>query len=415
MTNQQSPQHRPQGSGTPRPRSAAAPQSQVRRPATAGAPPRSASGSGAQRPSSSSGHGRTKTRSFLGLKLLFVLICIFISIFLAMTMIDIFSDLFGLNQRDRATEIVVPEGATMEDVAVQLKDAEIIKYPWIFKTYAKISFDSNAVQDGEYTFNSAMSYDELIISLRTFRQKVAETVRVVFYEGMTVREIAARLEENKVCKAEEFINYLQTAELDYDFVKDLPASDLRFRRLEGYLFPDTYEFYVDEDVDTVAARFLNRFDQVISDSLLDRMKEKGWTLDQTVALASVIQKECSDAEQMGMISSVFNNRLDNYPLLQSDVTIFYYRDDIRPYLEKDNDVMYKAYSTYDHEGLPIGPICNPGLEAIKAALYPEESGYYYFVTDDAGNFYYAVTFDEHVVNVRKAGSSAHGVDVEEIH
>ena len=143
------------------------------------------------------------------------------------------------------------------------------------------------------------------------------------------------------------------------------------------------------------------------------------TLDQVITLASVIQKEAGNADEMGMVSSVFHNRIDDasagLPLLQSDVTILYVESDIKPYQSRATQEVYDAYNTYVCKGLPVGPICSPGLDAIKAAIHPEESQYYFFVTDINGKYYYGKTLDQHYANVRKAaaaGGAKHGTDVQ---
>mgnify|MGYP000205498316 FL=1 len=128
-------------------------------------------------------------------------------------------------------------------------------------------------------------------------------------------------------------------------------------------------------------------------------------LDNLITLASIIQKEATDLENMKMVSSVFHNRLNNsstYPYLQSDATTNYIRDDIRSFMTQDNQEMYDAYDTTKVVGLPVGPICNPGMDAIEAAIHPADTNYYYFVSDDAGTYYFAATLEEHEANIRKA-------------
>lgn len=139
------------------------------------------------------------------------------------------------------------------------------------------------------------------------------------------------------------------------------------------------------------------------------------TLDEAVTLASIVQKEAGDPEDMRNVSGVFHKRLANptiQPTLGSDVTILYVENDIKPYLNVENQAMYDAYNTYVCTGLPVGPICNPGMDAIQAALDYTPTDYYYFIADRDGNFYYARTLEEHEANIRAAGiSGVHGLDV----
>ncbi len=231
------------------------------------------------------------------------------------------------------------------------------------------------------------------------------TVSVTIPEGLTAREIADHLEINGVCKAEDFLTALTTGTFDYPFLTQIPDDERIYLRLEGYLFPDTYEFYLDEAPADVIARFLSNFQARVDDALLAEIERQAMTLHEVVTLASIVQEEAIDPAEMAMVSSVFHNRLQSvdFPKLQSDVTIFYVRLNIEPYVtEEENTTYFKAYSTYDCNDLPVGPICSPGLDAIKAAINPEQSDYYYFLTDKTGKFYYAKTYKVHSANWEEA-------------
>jgi len=338
-------------------------------------------------------------------------------IILAVYILDTANDLFGLNQEDRAIEVVVPDGASNSDVAKILEDAGVIKNPWVFRIYSDLKTKDREFQPGTYIFNSNLGYDEIIVALRSGDYE-KEEVRLSFAEGRTLREIADILEEYRVCDAKEFLDYLQSAEYDYEFFNAIPDDDLRYFRLEGYVFPDTYDFYVGESVQDVARKFLRNFNDKMTDELKDRMLEMNMSIDETIILASIIQREAADVEDMRLVSSAFHNRVamsETYPRLQSDVTVFYVNNNIKPYLQRTNQDMYDAYNTYVREGLPVGAICNPGMDAIEAALYPAESDYLFFVTDADGEFYYAETAEEHYRNVAQAmaeGGEAHGIDTQ---
>lgn len=158
---------------------------------------------------------------------------------------------------------------------------------------------------------------------------------------------------------------------------------------------------------------MDNFESKITDEMYAQMKNQNLTLDETITLASMIQEESSGHEEMGRVSSVFHNRLDNsvtYPRLQSDVTIFYVNRDIKPFLQVNDQEMYDAYNTYKCTGLPVGPVCNPGIDAIKAALYPEDTDYYFFLTDANGKFYYAKTADQHYQNEQIAARPARSTE-----
>ena len=228
------------------------------------------------------------------------------------------------------------------------------------------------------------------------------TVRVTFPEGLTVIEIAQKLEKNGVCSADEFIALTTDAEylsaLDYKILEGIDTDKIAYY-LEGFIFPDTYDFYKGESPEKALGRFLNNADKRITEEHMKRAEELGYTMTEIIALASIIQEEASDPKEMPYVSSVLHNRLNNpsYGKLQCDVTIHYVNDRITdsPYLEGDTSVYAPLYNTYKCNGLPAGPICNPGLAAIEAALFPAETDYYFFFTDADWNYYYNNDYNTH--------------------
>ncbi|HWP51028.1 MAG TPA: endolytic transglycosylase MltG [Clostridia bacterium] len=364
-------------------------------------------------------NGRRKRRRSNGMALLVsVLAVLGLAGFLAFFAISSATDLLAFGKEDRQIEVTIEDGMSVNQIAQLLGQKGVVGQPVTFRLYAALRNKDSGFQAGSYVFNSNMSYDRIITALRS-GDIIKEEVTITFYEGMTLREMAALLEEKDVCSATDFISYTQTGELTYEFIDMMPESDLRYRRLEGYLFPDTYDFYVGENVQSVVKKFLKNFQNRIMPDLYPEIQDAGMTLDQVITLASVIQKEAGNPDEMGMVSSVFHNRIDDasagLPLLQSDVTILYVESDIKPYQSRATQEVYDAYNTYVCKGLPVGPICSPGLDAIKAAIHPEESQYYFFVTDINGKYYYGKTLDQHYANVRKAaaaGGAKHGTDVQ---
>ena len=334
----------------------------------------------------------------------FVVFCIAISIYLAFTLANTFTDLMGINQPDVQIEVVIPPNSSASSIASLLHEKGIITQPFMFTLYS--SFKKTVYQSGTALLNTRMGYDEIMRKLSRI-QTVSEEVEIVFYEGMTLRAVANRLEEEGVCNAGEFIATLNTEDFGFEFESQIPNNNLRFTKFEGYVFPDTYNFFKGENPKSVAKKFLTNFNSKMTADLYARMAEMKMTLDETITLASVIQAESSDIENMSLVSSVFHNRLENpetYPRLESDVTIFYVERNIKPFLTNSNQALYDAYNTYKCNGLPVGPVGNPGIAAIRAALYPEETEktYYFFLTDKLGKFYYATTLAEHAVNDRTA-------------
>ncbi len=234
---------------------------------------------------------------------------------------------------------------------------------------------------------------------------VLATTRITFIEGSTLTECFKLLEENGVASFDDLMNVAQNyAFNDYKIYSDIPVDENRCFKLEGYLFPDTYDFFLDEAPESVIARFLSNTDVKITDEMRDRATELGYTMDEIIVIASIIQAEGAFPDDASTIAGIIYNRLDDGIKLQMDSTYFYVEEDIASYVGEENKVDYKEdYDTYTCYSLPQGPVCNPGMFAINAALYPEETDYYYFCHDKNGNTYYATNYSDHLANCRKAG------------
>lgn len=360
-------------------------------------------------------HTRTMGHVFLGVVLSVADICV--GVFLAWKVIVGLMDYTGMAKKSHEADIVIDSTMNVDDIAETLHENGIIEMPWLFKTYINMNDEAEGFLDGEYTVNSTMSYSNIITLLKTVRQ-YTNTVTVMIPEGYNAQQIGQLLEENLVCRADDFEKYYRSKLEKYDFEEQITVTENRFYALEGYLFPDTYEFYVIDDLpdkpsmDTsqyakqAAEKMYSNFQNKITKKMYARAKELGMTFDEVVTLASIIQKEGTNEENMANISSVFHNRLENmyeYPHLQSDTTDNYIEDVIRPNIPSSSLALYEnvitAYDTYTCEGLPAGPICSPGLEAINAALYPAETDYYYFLSSSDGVFYYASTVEKHEQNI----------------
>ena len=325
-------------------------------------------------------------------------------------------------REDMNVTVTLPEGATTADVAEILKKAGVIKYPSVFERFAKFRISKRSYLTGKYltgevTVNPLMNYDTLINTLSDYERSRSGTVRITFPEGLTVKEILKLFEENGVGRKDDFTDALQNHEYDFKFCKNLTKeklSEYRFDsnysyRLEGYLFPDTYDFYLDENPVSAINKLLVNFNKKFEEEFYERCDELGMTVDEIITLASMIEKEGKNAEDYYIISSVFHNRLKNsanFPYLNSDATLQYaLTERSGPYgLDTSFD---HPYNTYKYKGLPPGPICNPGTEAIYAALYPEKTSYYYFYTKRNGETVYSKTFEEHQnqVNADKAAAN----------
>ena len=312
------------------------------------------------------------------------------------------------NQQIEVT-LTEEQASSLSKTAQVLKDKGVISGKLVFELYGKLKDKEGSFLAKTFVLNNKWGYDQIMDHL-AYDNVESDIVSVTFREGMTQRQIGELLEENKVCTADEFYQALDEGDYSsYDFAGLVPDDEsLRFRKYEGYIFPDTYEFYTNMNPKEVVRKFFSNFDNKVDSEVMQEIRSLSnglGELDNLITLASIIQKEATDLENMKMVSSVFHNRLNNsgtYPYLQSDATGNYIRDDIRVFMTEDNQQMYDAYDTTKVVGLPVGPICNPGMDAIEAAIHPAQSDYYYFVSDDAGTYYFASTLDEHNANIRKA-------------
>lgn len=342
-----------------------------------------------------------------------VILCI--SIIISVFAVSNVSDMFGFGKADKYINVTIPSGYNTQKIAEELKKADIIKHPLTFRIYAKLTH-VNDLQYGTYTLNSNMSYNDIVEVLRNSGNNKS-AIKVTIPEGYTIRQIAETLEKKKVCTKNEFLDTVKNRDFDFKLFS-IKKDKSVFYKYEGLLFPDTYTFLKGQSADSIAQRMLDNFTLKFSSDMIKRCSAIHMTPQQVLTLASIIQAEAGKEAEMSYVSSVFHNRLEkgtgSITSLQSDATIFYIRYNITNYVTKDEAQTYTAYNTYKNAGLTPGPICNPGIAAIKAALYPAKTDYYYFVSDSSGTYYYAKTYADHLINVRKAiknGSSAKGTDV----
>lgn len=229
----------------------------------------------------------------------------------------------------------------------------------------------------------------------------AETVTITIPEGYTLARIASKLEANGICKEDEFI---QTAQMQsfssYPLLAAMPVSSKRAYKLEGYLYPDTYQFYKDMKPKDVLEKFVSN----AQDSIGGKYRYSGMTTDEIIRLASIIEKEADDTSDMKMVSAIFHNRLNKGMQIQADATITYCTYCLLAPNGPFDDKFKYYYNTYRCEGLPAGPICNPGANALNAAANPAKSDNLYFITKD-GKYYYQKTLDEHKAKLKELGMS----------
>lgn len=329
-----------------------------------------------------------------------------VSILLSLFIIVVGRDVLGIESSGVEFTIYVPSGSTTDDIAQQLYDEGVIQYKDVFKLISKVKGADGSMYPGDLNVAYNMSYSDIIDSLMESRE-AKQTATVTFPEGITLLSAGKLLEENNICTADEFIYTFNSTVFGFEFEKYVSSSSLKLYKYEGYLFPDTYEFYVGDSAYNVVKKIKTRTNEILNADTIKLAVERRFTIDQVVTLASIVQREAGNIEQMATIASVFENRLarpDEFPKLQSDTTYSYIDDVIKKVLTIEYQDMYDAYDTYTCVGLPIGAICNPGKDAIDAVLNPDDTGYYYFCSNlETKETFFATTNEEHEENKKKAG------------
>lgn len=309
---------------------------------------------------------------------------------------------------ENAVEIVIPRASDTKQIAEILEEKGIIKNVFMFTILSKFNGFDGSYMAGTHFVLPDLSYDEIMFILC---QK-PHSVRVTFPEGLSYSEVKARLREAGIRFDETVLDSMVRNPqlfLDYRFVTAIEKKEGRDWLLQGYLYPDTYEFDINTDEETIIRTFLNNTEQKLTDEFYERAAYIGMSMDEVLTLASIIQNECQMVEEMRTVSGVFSNRIKDDMPLSSCATINYLRKEAGQkvklwLLTEDIEQFDSPYNTYLYKGLPPGPISSPGEYAIRAALWPESHQYYYFCAsgDGSGRNLFAKTLEEHEQNIAKA-------------
>ncbi len=342
------------------------------------------------------------------------------------------ADLLAFGRTEKVVSVTIVDSDNNQTIAAKLKQAGLIQYQGLFELYADLTVDEGEIVPGTYNLSTLYDYHALVKSMNTY-SSARETVEVLIPEGYTCAQIFALLEEKGVCPASELEEYSMKGEIkDYWFLEGVQRDDPYC--LEGFLFPDTYEFYVDDSAGHVLGKLLGdkvggfevRFTDIMKDKLAElnerlakKMKKNGFSQDyidqhqmtfyDVVIVASMVEKESTGADAYD-VASVIYNRLTNaskYPYLNIDATIIYaLGGNVDPEtgkikeLTKADLALDDPYNTYLYKGMIPGPIANPGTNSLLAALDPNDTGYYYYVYDHvAGEHLFSKTEKEHNKNV----------------
>lgn len=296
-------------------------------------------------------------------------------------------------------DVDIPQGSNTESIANILHENGLINSVVYFRIIARINGLDSTFQYGDYTFNTGMTEDEIMTILATEGEK-REVVTFTIPEGYTLDQVGDKLSAEGIVTKSEFNSALENGRYGYKFLDYIPDRNLA---LQGYVFPDTYEVYTDATAEDIVSTMLKRFDDVFKDTYYDRLDALGMTLDEVITIASIIEREVRVAEERPLVSSVIYNRLDQGIHLQMCSTIMYVLEVPRERVLFRDLEIDSPYNTYKYEGLPYGPIANPGEASILAALYPEDTNYLYFVLVDSekGSHEFNVTYNDHLASMKK--------------
>ncbi len=302
---------------------------------------------------------------------------------------------------------IIQKGEGVNDISQHLKEQNFIRNKLVFETYVWFSGVQGNFQAGEHKLRQNMRVSEIISTLTSTGEKNERAIKIL--EGWNNQEVGAYLESEGVVNKNIFLEAVGNYESEitnYEFLKDRPAG----ATLEGYLFPDTYKIYkeipaellVGEDKNAALAehiikKMLDNFDQKLTADLRTEIAKSQKNFFEIITMASIIEKEAR-GEDMAMVSDIFWRRIDEGIALQSDATVNYATGKYKTQPSLDDLEVGSTYNTYKYRGLPAGPIGNPGLEAIRAAINPKANNYWYFLHAKDGQTIYSRSFEEHKAN-----------------
>lgn len=342
---------------------------------------------------------------------IWVVLILFIGTTLGRTVWLCAEDLLALGKTPQEVTITISANDDLGDIAQKLEDSGMIRYAKLFEIFARITGKGNEINTGEITFSGNTIYDyNALVYTMSYDSSSLNTVSVTIPEGYNCKQIFELLEKNGVCSVSELEKHAANGELgDYWFLEGIKRGG-RYC-LEGFLFPDTYEFYIGDTAEHAIEKLLDGFEYRFSERLKEKFEKLNTNLGlnlslrEVITMASIVQKEKANDPEGYTIASVFYNRLQNsasFPFLNSDATSNYATDVLGA--TTDSQINASPYNTYTQKGLPPGPICNPGLSSIDAALEPEDTKYFFFVLDKSINSHvFSKTYEEHQRKLRELG------------
>jgi len=337
---------------------------------------------------------------YIILSIILVVIAI-VSILIISKFNDIKNDHYKTKKVENVKEIriEIPEGAYLSEIANILYKNEIIKYPDKFIEFATEEGNSNKYKYGVFYLNVNMTYEEISKTLQQVGEAI-NSVKVTIPEGYELRQIIDILVTNGIGTEDGFKNTILNSTFDYWFLKDLTISEVY---LEGYLFPATYTISKNSSEETVLKQMLDKFNSIFTEEMKNRATALNMSVHEIITLASIVEREAANDSERDIVASVFYNRLNSktYPYLESCATVQYILKERKAILTNEDTKIDSPYNTYKNPGLPVGPIASPGLESIKATLYPATTDYLFFVLGNDGKHVFSKTYNEHLAAISK--------------
>ncbi len=341
-----------------------------------------------------------------------------VSIFLIIIVIGaaggwyVYNGMQPVKQSEQPVKFTIEPGTGTSGIADTLEDQGLIKNSFFFLSYLKWKSEGSRFQAGVYELKPGVTYDEIIAKLNSGDVVKAEMIRFTIPEGFTVTQMAEKLVEQGIIKKDAFLDLAKNAEgLDNTLLADLPEDDQLTYRLEGYLFPETYELKKGSTEADIVQRMLdetaNRLNEI--PDYKEKLAQRGIGLNELMTIASLVEREVVADSERGVVAGVIYNRLAEGMKLEIDATVQYLLGKPKErLLNSDLRSVDSPYNTYLYEGLPPGPIAAPSLKSIEAALAPEASEYLFYVTkkDGSGEHLFAKTYEEHLKNIKKSKAMA---------
>ncbi|RLC38494.1 endolytic transglycosylase MltG [Candidatus Falkowbacteria bacterium] len=329
------------------------------------------------------------------IKFIFIVIILFIIIFI------FYQKAINNPAAEQADNITftVLAGQSVDDIGESLSASGLIKSKFYFKVYLKNKDIDKKIQAGDYFLSPSLSIKEIADILANGQALIDEkTIKII--EGWRMEEINKYLTENGVLKNNEFLVLAKTKTGNWDYTIFKGASPQA--DLEGFLFPDTYRIFSDATAEDIIVKMLDNLDKKITVEMREDIESSGRSIYEIIILASLIEKEVRDYSDMRIVSGIFRNRIKNGQPLESCATLAYILGENKKQYSIEDTQINSDYNTYKNQGLPPGPICNPGVNAIKAAIYSEETEYNYFLSRfDNGETVFGKSYQEHLANKAK--------------